>query len=285
MTKNTLQAVKKFWEENPLYLGESSFEAGSHEFFEEHTAVVLEDCFAGEVDQRIFPAQAECSSYPVLDAGCGIGFWLEQFVSRGFRDITGVDISRSALALARMRMTGSNIKPELVEGNLEDLPFLDGSFAHVNCQGVIHHTPYPMAALSEIARVLRTGGTASISVYHDGILLKLFRLLRPLFGLAGKLGGGLKGRGRESILSAESAEELVRMYDGKDNPIGISYSQRDFKEALGRYFEVDEMYVHFFPRRAFPWVPRSWHGVLDRHFGLMVYASVSKVEKLESSGP
>lgn len=282
MAKGTIKAVKKFWEENPLFLGESGFDTGSEGFFTEHTEIVVEDCFAGELDERVFPSQGDGSNYPVLDAGCGIGFWLEQFASRGFHDVTGLDISSSALALARMRMAIYDIKNELIEGNLEELPFSDGSFAHVNCQGVVHHTPNPEAALSEIARVLRRGGTANISVYHESFFLKYFDRMRPLIRLLGRLGSGLRGRGRESMLFAESAQELVRMYDGKDNPIGVSYSRRDFEEILRNFFAVEETFLHFFPRRAFRWIPRSWHRFLDKHFGLMVYASVVKRERLES---
>lgn len=279
MAKGSIKAVKNFWEENPLFLGESSFEPGSEGFFIEHTGIVLDDCFAGEIDKRIFPSRGEGSSYPVLDAGCGIGFWLEQLALRGFHDVTGLDISSSALALTQKRMAMYGIKYELVEGNLEELPFLDESFAHVNCQGVVHHTPNPEVALAEIARVLRPGGTANISVYHESFFLKHFGLMKPLIRMLGRLGSGLKGRGRESMFLAESSQELVRMYDGRDNPIGISYSRRDFKGILQNFFEVEETYLHFFPRRAFRWIPRSWHRFLDKHFGLMVYASVVKKEQ------
>lgn len=41
-----LNDVKQFWNNNLLWSGESEFELGSLEFFEEHRSVVIEDCFA-----------------------------------------------------------------------------------------------------------------------------------------------------------------------------------------------------------------------------------------------
>lgn len=285
MAIGSIKAVKKFWEENPLFLAESSLKPGSEGFFTEHTGIVLDDCLAGEIDKRIFPSQGEGSSYPVLEAGWGIGFWLEQLALRGFRDVTSLDISSCALVMAQRRMAMFGIECELVEGNLEEWPFLDESFAHCNCQGVVRHTPNPEVALAEIARVLRPGGTANISCYHEIFLLTHFDLMRPLIRMLARVGSGLKGRGRKSMFLAESSQELVRIYDGKDNPIGVSYPRRDFKGIFQNFFEVEKSYLHFFPRRAFRWIPRSWQRFCGKHFGLMIYASVVEKVQQESSEP
>ena len=50
-----LSQVQDFWEQNPLWTGESRFKPGSPEFFEEHRNVYLNDCFAGQFDLRFFP--------------------------------------------------------------------------------------------------------------------------------------------------------------------------------------------------------------------------------------
>ena len=47
--------VKEFWEDNPLWTGESTFAAGSREFFEEHDSVYLDDCLGGDFDDRVLP--------------------------------------------------------------------------------------------------------------------------------------------------------------------------------------------------------------------------------------
>ena len=40
-----IHKVKDFWEENPLFTGESSYKSGSKEFFEEHYNIYINDCF------------------------------------------------------------------------------------------------------------------------------------------------------------------------------------------------------------------------------------------------
>ena len=140
-----------------------------------------------------------------------------------------------------------------------------------------HHTPDTPATVSEIARVLCDGGTASVSVYYTNILLRAW----PALNFAGrwlfKLGIGLKGRGREDIVKQRNAAEIVRRYDGAQNPIGKSYSRQEFVELLETHFHVREIYFHFFPARALGLrIPKALHRVLDRMLPFMIYASVEK---------
>ena len=50
-----IEDVKSFWDSNPLWTGESKFESGSLEFFEEHRKVYIDDCFGGSFDIRFLP--------------------------------------------------------------------------------------------------------------------------------------------------------------------------------------------------------------------------------------
>ena len=102
------------------------------------------------------------------------------------------------------------------------MTFHDNEFDHVNCQGVIHHTPDTEATLSEISRVIKPGGTARISVYYRNPILQSWRYLRWIGWPLSLLGGGLKGRGREKIFTESDVDEIVRLYDGADNPLGKS---------------------------------------------------------------
>ena len=82
MTKRIVD-VKKFWEKNPLFTGESKYELGSSDFFNEHNRVYVNDCFAGKIDKRILPKTGNNSL--ILDAGCGVGFWTEFFLKNNFK--------------------------------------------------------------------------------------------------------------------------------------------------------------------------------------------------------
>jgi len=266
----TIEHVKEFWERSPLWEGESRFPTGSREFFEEHQSVCVADCFAGRMDERLFPPVPE--EQRVLDLGCGIGFWTVEFGRRGYRNLTAADLTVRAVELTRERCALYGIEATVCQENAEHLDFEDGSFTHVNCQGVIHHTPQPARAVGEIARVLAPGGTASISVYYRNAALRLWPLLQPLGSFA-----SLRGRGREQMGGLRDVDEIVRTYDGRDNPIGVAFTRSEFSILLAPQFEIIETFLHFFPARAISVkVPQTLHRVLDRRLGFMLYANVRK---------
>jgi SAM-dependent methyltransferase len=277
MSLPELGAVRAFWEGSPLWTGESTHPEGSREFFEEHRSVVIDDCLAGSFDDRTLPRCAR--DEPVLDLGCGPGFWALDFTRRGFSRVHIADLTAHGLQLATQRFASYGLeRPPAFQVNAERLPFADGSFAHVNCQGVVHHTPKTERACQEIARVLKPGGTASVSVYYRNAVLRAWKLLGPgASRLAAGLKIGLKGRGREDISSYDTVEEVVRRYDGADNPIGKSYSRRGANDLFQPYFHVDEVYLHFFPARALPFpIPHALHRLLDRRVGFLIYLNLTK---------
>ena len=139
-----------------------------HVTFDSHT---LAHCDAGSGGRPPHQVTTDKDA-KVIDLGCGIGFWLIEFWQRGYRNLTGADLSDASLNIARRRCELYGVKAELYQANAEALDFADASFDHVNCQGVIHHTPDTKAALDEIARVLIPGGTASVSVYYQNFVLR-----------------------------------------------------------------------------------------------------------------
>jgi 2-polyprenyl-3-methyl-5-hydroxy-6-metoxy-1,4-benzoquinol methylase len=274
-----LDQVRTFWENNPLWTGESSHQAGSTQFYEEHRAVYIADCFAGNFDLRFLPpSRPHGQSMRVLDLGCGIGFWVSEFAMRGLNNLYAADLTDQALKLTQKRLDAYGLRAELSQQNAECMTFESDSFDHVNCQGVIHHTPDTEATIAEIARVLKSAGTASISVYYRNPILKLWPYLRWLGWPLAKLGGGLKGRGREKIFLKGDVDEIVRLYDGDANPIGKSYSREQFENLLRKHFVIQEIYLHFFPARSLPFkIPAVLHRWLDKHLGFMIYATVQKL--------
>jgi len=93
----------------------------------------------------------------VLDAGCGTGaslVWARGVLRAG--SITGVDISRSALAFCRGRGERA-----LSQSSITHLPFGDRCFDLVLCNDVLQHLPTDGAdllALKELKRVLCPSG-------------------------------------------------------------------------------------------------------------------------------
>ncbi|MGH7711739.1 MAG: class I SAM-dependent methyltransferase [Gemmatimonadaceae bacterium] len=265
--------MQRFWEANPLYAGESEFAPGTREYFEDHLKVTLRE-YGGRIPS-IFTAGVG-QGVEVLDVGCGIGFWLHQFCPLGAK-VTACDITHRGVMITRRRAELYGFQAVVMQGNAERLPFADSSFDHVNCQGVIHHTPDTAACINEFVRVLRPGGTVCFSVYYRSLLLRS----RLLFSLVTFLLRGivrLKGRGRESMLRAANPEELVRMYDGAENPLGKSYTRADIQALVEKQLAVLDVRRYCFPRRAFPFaIPDTLHRILSRWFGLMIVFRCRKV--------
>ncbi|MGN6461914.1 MAG: class I SAM-dependent methyltransferase [Pseudolabrys sp.] len=66
----------------------------------------------------------------------------------------GIDISSKLLEVGRQKYP----ELELIEGDIEHLPFADGELDGVLLSGVIHHFPDPRRTIAEVQRVLRLGG-------------------------------------------------------------------------------------------------------------------------------
>lgn len=97
----------------------------------------------------------------VLDVGMGPGRLSQELARRGFA-VSGVDASDEMVALARERLPEA--RERLVQGDLLDLPFPDGSFDAVVATGVLEYVPDKQRAVEELARVLRPGGLAVVSL-------------------------------------------------------------------------------------------------------------------------
>ncbi|MDB9524244.1 class I SAM-dependent methyltransferase [Dolichospermum circinale CS-1225] len=94
----------------------------------------------------------------VLDLGCGTGRLLNRLANQ-FPEITGtgLDLSPQMLRVARQN---NRHRPRLIylEGNAENLPFVEGQFNAVFNTISFLHYPQPDQVLKEVARVLSPGG-------------------------------------------------------------------------------------------------------------------------------
>lgn len=276
MDKN-LDSVKEFWNENPLFTGESKFDEGSLEFFEDHKKVYYEDVFADDFRKEKYMPKFKATD-KVLDLGCGVGFWTIEMLQYSNTDnFHSADLTPKALEITEKRLKLYNLKSELSLQNAEKMTFEDGTFDHLNCQGVIHHTPDTQACLNEIARVIKPGGTASISVYYRNFILRNWKYIAGIGGRLAKIGGGLKGRGREKIFTVSDVNEITRLYDGEKNPVGKSYSRKQILDMVPADMEVENVFLNFFPARSLPFkVPKGLHKFLSRNMGFMIHITLRK---------
>ena len=108
-------------------------------------------------------AQTGRAALDVVDVGAGTGGFAVRLAALGHH-VTVVDPSPDALAAARWRAAELGVTLTAVQGEAGDLAALVGEGAAdlVVCHNVLEYVDSPAAAMTAIARVLRTGGTVSV---------------------------------------------------------------------------------------------------------------------------
>jgi malonyl-CoA O-methyltransferase len=102
----------------------------------------------------------------VLDAGCGSGRYILHALQRGATRVTGVDLSPEMLARARAELGGARAEVQLRQSSLTALPVDDGWANLTICGLVVGHLENLAAALAELRRATRPGGTLLCSDVH-----------------------------------------------------------------------------------------------------------------------
>lgn len=133
------------------------------DFYETYHDNIFDKRYASKYPIRKYAHWTQLNSFAnlvdpgetVLDAGCGEGMLLWKMKERG-ADVTGLDISRPNLDAAKTFLAGKGIDDvELVQGDLEKMPFEDNSFDTVVSSHVLEHLPDFDKGLSEIHRITR----------------------------------------------------------------------------------------------------------------------------------
>jgi len=106
----------------------------------------------------IIPKDAKC-----LDLGCGAGNEAIFLAKCGYK-VTGIDLSRKAIEIAKERSLTKNVKIDWIVGDVLASKLVSNSFDFINDRGCFHHikeadrTNYA----NEMFRLLKTGGKLMI---------------------------------------------------------------------------------------------------------------------------
>ena len=100
-----------------------------------------------------------------LDVGCGVGSAASEIASAGDLNVTGVDVDPEQIVLAKNRGARPNLHFRVMDATRLD--FGEGEFDVVATNMTTHHIPNWEEALSEMVRVLRTGGYL---IYSDHVV-------------------------------------------------------------------------------------------------------------------
>ena len=122
----------------------------------------------------------------VLDVATGTGAVAHELLRQKKCTVVGLDQSPEMLVEARRRLPDDIT---LVEGTAERLPFEDASFDALTFTYLLRYVSDPAAALRELARVVRPGGT--IAALEFAVPRGIWR---PLWELYVRVGLPLAGR-------------------------------------------------------------------------------------------
>lgn len=103
----------------------------------------------------------------ILDVGSGAGQILRHLIKRALPQARLIGFDLSPGMLRRARRSIKSDRPCYVAGDMMRMPFADESFDCVTCGWVLEHLPDPRPGLSEVARVLKPGGSALILATED----------------------------------------------------------------------------------------------------------------------
>jgi SAM-dependent methyltransferase len=199
----TIEQVRQYWDQHIHDLEITRHPVGSRGFFDDldqyhfeklHHLLRLVD-FDGHRGQS------------VLEVGCGAGVDLARF-AKGGATVTGVDLSPSAIDLARTNLAQQGLAADLRVADAEQLPFADATFDFVFAHGVVQYTAHPRRLVDEVRRVLKPGGDAVFQVYN-----------------------------RVSWLNALSTLMKVGL-EHEDAPVLLKFSPGEFRALLNGFREV-----------------------------------------------
>lgn len=262
--------IRDWWAAAPMTYGESHggtdyvrpdgtvdrVQLGSRRFFE-----IADERFYGwnkplhgdRPFDRIFD-YATYKGRPVLEVGCGMGCMAMNWAQAG-AGITAVDLNPVAVEQTQRRFQVFELQGVIEQADAEALPFADDSFDYVYSWGVLHHTPGISAAVRELHRVLRPGGTAGVMLYHRKSLLFRYtisyiegwlngeREVLSARQLASRYGDGAREEGNPYTWPVTKSEvrDLFAVFDGvqirvlgTDVPEILNVMQPDLARRLGR---------------------------------------------------
>jgi len=98
----------------------------------------------------------------VLEVAPGPGYFAIELAKLGDYQITGLDISKTFVEIARANAADAGVRVDFRQGNASSMPFGGESFHFLLCRAAFKNFGEPRRALEEMYRVLEPGGQALI---------------------------------------------------------------------------------------------------------------------------
>ena len=99
----------------------------------------------------------------VLEIAPGPGYFCIELAKLGEFQITGLDLSKSFVEIAKKNSAEAGLRIDFREGNASRMPFADETFDFTFCQAAFKNFSEPVKAIAEMYRVLKPNGIAVIA--------------------------------------------------------------------------------------------------------------------------
>jgi ubiquinone/menaquinone biosynthesis C-methylase UbiE len=162
--------IAAYWDEHIHDLSITTYPVGTPGFFRQLNEYRYDKL-------KYLPRLVDFNGYKgknLLEVGCGVGIDLVRF-ARGGANVTGIDLSKTAIDLACKNFEQSEQNADLRVMNGESVKFADNTFDLVYAHGVLQYTADAQKMIVEIHRVLKPGGEAIMMVYNKQSWLNLMR--------------------------------------------------------------------------------------------------------------
>jgi ubiquinone/menaquinone biosynthesis C-methylase UbiE len=103
------------------------------------------------VEQFIKPLKLKKTA-KILDVGCGVGYFMDEMKSMGYKDLTGVSWTEGDIEACKKK------KHNIIRGDINFIKDDDNKYDLIFCRHSLEHSVFPMIALMEYNRLLKKGG-------------------------------------------------------------------------------------------------------------------------------
>ena len=234
MAQDWQEANRSFWESFPMrydWNDKNELEPFSKEFYRKIDSTFF------NASEEFFPVRKlpfdslipfdDLNHFNTLEIGIGNGSHAQLLASHS-ASFTGIDLTESAVLSTQKRLSIYGLKGTIIQMDAENLDFSGETFDFIWSWGVIHHSSDTERILAEVHRVLKTGGGATLMVYHRGwwnyYLLGAISLLK-----------NIKSRKLQSLHSM--------IQQRTDGGLARYYKVSEFKNILEKNFRVRNIFT------------------------------------------
>ena len=228
-------ANKAWWEATPMrydWRKTVPFEPGTREYYLEIDRRFLASAreymvWKSKPFDQLIP-YSELPRLDVLEIGVGQGTHA-QLIAAHAKSFTGIDLTEAAQQSTTKRLEIFGLPGRILQMDAEAMDFPDASFDFIWSWGVIHHSADTRRVLTEMNRVLRPGGRATVMVYH--------RNWWNFFVVA----GGLKGLVQGQLKQMGNLHKIAQ--GATDGAIARYYRPYEWREVTRNLFEVERIRI------------------------------------------